>query len=190
MYPRIIEIDNSKLIELEQQKGALIEEGREFSRQIEALELEMGKINTRLEKEEAKVDIKDLKIISEKIGKQMDESLKYYREEIKKVQKDIFNRMKAKTDPKLREQYEELTKQKELLETERNKKALKAQKFKDRIVPLARKLMKPFLQNKYEDFYDIQLKDGKMVGQIFSHLDEFEKNFEKKQKEKYLLKSN
>ena len=65
-------------------------------------------------------------------------------------------------------------------EIERNKKALKAQKIKDRIIPIARRLLGEHLQNKYEDFYDIKLINGEMVGTIFSHLGEWNKAFDKK----------
>ncbi len=188
MYPRIIKLTDKNLLKLEQEKGQIIEEGRVITQKIESLEVEMGKIDVRLQKEEAKVDIKDLKEQGNKISKEMDVSVKYYTDEIKKIQQAIFDRMSEKTDSELRKQHEELKKQKEILETERNKKALKAQKFKDRIIPLARKLLKPHLENEYEDFYDIKLENGEIVGSIFSHLDEFEKNYQKRKKQQYLTK--
>lgn len=182
-YPRIIKVNDPKLLQLEQEKGKFIEEGRKISEQIEVVELEMGKIDTRLQKEEAKVDINDLKVKQADLTKQMADALTYFTAEIKKAQQEIFDRMAGKTDPALREQHKILQKQKEDLETERNKKALKAQKFKDRIIPLAQKLLRPHLQNDYEDFYDIRLENGEMIGTIFSHLDEFEKTYKKKKKD-------
>lgn len=181
-YPRTVILDHPKLISLETQKGQIIQEGREISQQIADVELEMGKIDIRLQAEEAKVDISDLKLQGDTIVSEMEEVAKGYANKIKAIEQQIYDRMKAQTNPELRTQHELLKKQKEELETARNKKALKAQKIKDRIIPIARRLLKGQLQNKYEDYYDIQLKDGKMIGTIFSHLDEWNKNFEEKLK--------
>lgn len=181
-YPRVITLNHPKLIKLEQEKGTIIEEGRAISQKIEEVELEMGKLDTRLQIEESKVDIKDLKLEGDGLVKEMEALIQEYTGKIKAIEVKIFDRMKANTDNKLREDHEVLAKQKEELENERNKKALKAQKIKDRIIPLARRVLAPHLENKYEDFYDIRLKDGVIVGTIFSHLNDWDKNFTEKLK--------
>jgi len=181
-YPRVITLTHPKLIKLEEEKGQLIQEGREVSKQIEDIELEMGKIDIRLQTEESKIDIKDLKAKGDGLVKEMEVLIKGYTDKVKDVEKAIYERMKEKTSPELRLKHESLTKEKEELEIERNKKALKAQKLKDRIIPLARRLMKPLLENDYEDYNDIKLENGVMVGTIFSHLDEFDKRYKEKLK--------
>lgn len=181
-YPRQVTIESPKLVKLEKEKGQLIEEGRAISEKIQEIELEMGKIDIRLQSEEAKVDISDLKAQGEAIVKEMEGIAKEYAEKIKAIEVQIFDRMKANTDPKLKQEYEGLKKQKETLETERNKKALKAQRAKDRIIPLARKLLAPFLTNDYEDFSEVKLEGEVIVGTIFSHLDDWDKRFKEKRK--------
>ncbi len=112
----------------------------------------------------------------------MEALIKDYTDKIKFIETQIFDRMKEQTSQEFRTQHEILAKTKAELETERNKKALKAQKIKDRIIPIARRLLGKHLQNEYEDFYDIQLKDGVLVGTIFSHLDEWNKKFKERMK--------
>lgn len=179
-YPRIITIKDQKLVKLERDKGTIIEEGRAISQKIADVELEMGKIDVRLQTAEAAVDVNDLKARGEELLKEMEAMGKKYMEQIKEVEQQIFDKMSANTDPTLRTEYAKLDKQKADLENERNKKALKAQKLKDRIIPMARRLMKPYLENKYEDFHDIRLEGDVMIGTIFSHLDEWNKRFEAK----------
>lgn len=180
IYPRQVTLDSPKLVKLEKQKGEIIEEGRSISKKIEEIELEMGKIDIRLQTEEAKVDVSDLKAQGDAIVKEMEIVAKGFADKIKAIEQQIYERMKAQTDPNLKEQYSLLEKTKESLETERNKKALKAQKIKDRIIPLARKLMAPYLESDYEDFSEIKLEDEKIVGTIFSHLDDWDKRFKEK----------
>jgi len=180
MYPRRVKLDHPKLLKLELEKGELIEQGREFSRQIEETELEMGKIDIRLQAQEAKVDVADLKEKGKAIIKDMDNVANEFKNKIQAVEKEIFERMSKQTDPELRKKHQELEKIKKDLETERNKKALKAQQIKDRIIPLTRRLMTPHLENDYEDIYDVKLENGEMIGTIFSHLADFETKFRKK----------
>jgi len=112
---------------------------------------------------------------------------KEYGEKIKAIEQSIYDRMKANTDPALKTEYETLKKTKESLETERNKKALKAQRTKDKIIPLLRRLLIPHLQNEYEDLQGAELIDGVVKGYIFSHLEEWDKRFKEKRK-KQLIK--
>ena len=75
-----------------------------------------------------------------------------------------------------------MTPQKQELETERNKIALSAQKFNDLIIPLSRDLIKPSLQDEYEDNDTIMIKDGEIVASIFSHLNDFKIQFNTRKK--------
>lgn len=179
-YPRKIILTHPKLLNLENEFGEQIRLGREISKQIEETELLMGKIDIRLQVEEAKVDVKDLRDKGNEIIKSMDGVAKEFADKIKGIEKEIFERMKANTDPLLRTKHEELDKQKKELETERNKKALKAQKIKDRIVPLSQRLIKPYLENKYEDLGGLDVINGQVIAKVISYLDEWDKAFEKR----------
>ena len=176
MYPRTIELENAKLTKLITDKGALVEKGRAVSEEIETLENEMALIDAMLQEEEKKVDISDILEKEKAVSARVDEAIK----EMQALKQEIFDRMTAQVpkEPKLR--YEEIKTLKEEKETERNKIALKAQKFNDKIIPLGRELMKPFLQDMYEDYDSLYLEDGKVIASIFSHLNEFKLNFKKK----------
>lgn len=176
MYPRTITIENAKLKELMLKKSELIKTGRATSEEIEKLEKEMAEIDVKLQEEEAKVDISDLNEKQKAIGAKVDEAIK----EMQEIKKEIFDRMMAQTPPELRTQYDELKKKKEDKENERNKIALKAQKFNDKIIPVGKELIKPFLKDMYEDYDSLSLEDGEIVATIFSHMHDFKVNFKKK----------
>lgn len=176
MYPKTITIENPKLKDLLTKKGALITLGRAKSVEIEEIEKEMSETDLKLQEEEGKVDIKDLDERAKVIGSKVDEAIK----EMEVVKQEIFARMMEQTNPELRTKYDELKKKKEELETERNKIALKAQKFNDKIIPLGREMMKPFLQDQYEDYDTLSLDGDEIVATIFSHLHDFKANFKKK----------
>lgn len=79
------------------------------------------------------------------------------------------------------EEGRELSKQIDVLENERNKKGLKIQKLKDKLIPLAQELAKPLLLNKYEDLETIDLdpETGKPTVNVFNHLEMWTENFDK-----------
>lgn len=81
--------------------------------------------------------------------------------------------MQQNVPRELTKKYEDKKKFKELKENERNKIALKVQKFKDLIIPLGQKIAMPYLQEEFEDFNDIRLENGQIVLEIFSHLEDF-----------------
>lgn len=176
MYPKNITIESPRLKTLLEKKGELIKIGRAKSEEIEATEAEMATTEQALIEEEKKVDIKDLDEKSKAIGTKVDEAIA----EMQEVKKEIFDRMMKQTNPELRTKYDELKKKKEELETERNKVALKAQKFNDKIIPLGKELMKPFLEDQYEDYDTLQLDGDEIVASIFSHLADFKNNYKRK----------
>jgi len=179
-YPRVVKFNDATLFELETKKAQLIEQGRALSKQIEDIELEMGKIDVRLQTQEAEVDIKDLKDKGNKIGVEMDNALNYFKKEMKEIQEQIFKRMAEKTDPRLRNDHKKLEQQKLELEKKRNKMALKAQSVKDRILSLVPRVAKQYLTDEFDDYYDLKLENGEMILRIFNHLEDFKTNFRKK----------
>lgn len=176
MYPKTVTIENPRLKDLLTKKGELITLGRAKSVEIEEVEKEMAETDLKLQEEEGKVDIKDLDEKARVIGAKVDEAIK----EMQVVKEEIFERMMKQTNPELRTKYDELKKKKEELETDRNKIALKAQKYNDKIIPIGREMMKPFLQDQYEDYDTLQLDGDEIVATIFSHLNDFKTNFKKK----------
>ena len=176
MYPKNVTIENDKLKNLMLEKSKLVDIGRAKSTEIEEIEKQMAETDVKIQEEEKKVNIDDLLEKEKVISAKVDEAIK----EMNVIKQEIYDRMMAQTPPELRSHHEELTKKKEDLETERNKIALKAQKYNDKIIPISREMMKPFLTDQYEDYDSLYLEDGEIVATIFSHLADFKTNFKKK----------
>jgi len=176
MYPKTVQIENDKLKNLLIKKGELINIGRKKSDEIEQLEKEMNETDLKVQEEEKKVDIDDI-LVQEKV---LTQAVEQAIESMKELKKEIYNRMISQVPKELHEKYEELKKKKENLEEERNKIALKAQKYNDKIIPLAKDLMKPFLEDQFDDYDTLQLEGDEIVATIFNHLVDFKNNFKKK----------
>lgn len=178
MYPKIITIVNEKLSDLLTKKGVLSDKVLAACDEIEAIEKSMEKIDTKIQKEEKKVDISDILEKEKVLSKQVDKAILKMNE----YKQEIHDRMTMQVPGELKKEYEELEANKEKKETERNKTALKAQKYNDKIIPLGRKMIKPLLTDMYEDFESLVLKDGEIVATIFSHMNDFKKNFKNNKK--------
>lgn len=176
MYPRTITISNDKLKDLMLKKSEIIKKGIGVSEEIERLEKEMEETDVKIQEEEKKVDVKDLDEKAKLAIEKVNEAIK----EMDEIKKEIYDRMKKQVPPELGIKYEELKKTKEDKETERNKFALKAQKYNDKIIPIGKEMMKPFLKDIYEDYDSLYIEDGEIVATIFSHLNDFKINFKKK----------
>ena len=176
---RIIKIDNPKLKKLIIDKADLVTAVRSKSEEVEKLENQMHEVDLKIQAYEKTVDISDLKDRGDKIAKRMDTCLM----ELKAVEADIYARMKKDAPQELYTEYESLKKQKEDMETERNKIALKVQKHKDKIIPMAQKIMKPLLENEFEDYAGIDVIEGELEATIFNHLDDFKEKFLKTKKQ-------
>jgi seryl-tRNA synthetase len=177
MYPKAITIENDKLKNLLEKKSELIMKGRGVSEEIEKLETEMAEIDKQIQDEEKKVDVTDLDEKAKVLIEKVNEAIK----EMDEIKKEIYDRMMNQVPPELHTKYDELNKAKEEKDLERNKIALKAQKYNDKIIPISREMMQPFLEDIYEDYDTLYLEDGEIVATIFSHLDDFKKNFKRKQ---------
>jgi phenylalanyl-tRNA synthetase alpha subunit len=176
MYPRKITIEDAKLKKLLTEKAELIVMGRAKSTEIEKLEAEMEILDNQMKEVQKSIDISDLKEKGNLIGERMEQCIK----EMKDLETEINARLKEKSPTELLEKYDTTKTQKEDLETERNKIALKAQKYNDKVIPLGRKLMKPYLEDSFDDFDTIRIEDGEIVASIFNHLNDFKTNFKKK----------
>lgn len=178
MYPKNIELKDDKLKSLLEAKGELITKGRAVSEEIEKLEKEMAEIDAQLVEAEKEIDISDIDANAQDITNRFN-ALK---EEMDEVNRRVRERLVSKVPRKLRNDYDEKATKKKELEEERNKIALKAQKHNDKIIPIVKKLLKPYLTNEFEDFGSVKVEDGVVKGEIYSHLEEFKKSFLAKNK--------
>ena len=173
-YPRTIRLDNEKLRKLISEKEELVLQGREKSMEIDAVQGEMDRINEELKTAEKAVDISEFKQESEELTKQYNEIM----EKMNVLNERARAKIKENTPQALRDQYDEANKKKGDLEFERNKIALKANQKRDKIIPLGQKLMRPFLEDHYDDYDTLRLENGEIVATIFNHVDDFKKLFE------------
>lgn len=176
MYPKIITLENEKLSKLLTEKSELVTTGRAISEEIEKLEAEMQQIDDEMKKIEKTVDISSFKVREQEITSKVEVAI----QEMEQVQKEIKELMVAAIPAELGSRYETLKEEKDKKENERNKIALKVQKYNDKIIPQGRKLMKPYLEDNYDDYDTISLQNGKIVASIFNHIEDFKANFKKK----------
>ncbi len=176
MQIRSVVIDDSKLKKMLEEKNEMIILGRNVSQDIEDIETEMSQIDAQIKDLESKVDISDL----DKEAQALTDEANAWMEKMNGVQKKVFERLKAAIPSDLNDKYAQKIKEKEAKENERNKIALKVQKWKDKIIPLTQKISKPLLADEFEDFSEITLENGEATLKIFNHLEEWKENFNKK----------
>ncbi len=174
---RNITIENDKLKKLLADKGELINEGRATSEEIEKLEKQLEDIDKEVQEIEKKVDTADLE-------KEATSATENFNEAVRRmdlIKQEIYNRMAKLVPEELSKRYEDTKKTIEELEIKRNKIALKAQKFTDKIIPLARKEMAKFIKDEFEDYESLTLENGIIKGIIFNQVEEFKANYRKRQ---------
>jgi len=177
-YPRRIVLDNEKLTRLLKEKADMIVEGRKVSEDIEAIEADIDAIDKKVLEIEATVQTDDLKAEAEELTKEFNAVMSKMEDNRKKVRE----RMMEIVPQELRDEFKAKKDEKGELEQVRNKVALKVQKWNDKIIPLARKLMKPYVEDVFEDYDTIRVENGEVVCTLFSHLDDFKKRFLEKKK--------
>lgn len=180
-YPKTVKLEDSKLKNLLEKKAEMIMQGREISQEIEEIEKEMSQTDKEIQKIEQTVDVSDLKKMAESITKEFNTITKRMEE----LNVEIRRRALKKVPHTLIDKYKELEEVKSKKEKERNKLALKAQKFKDLIIPLARRNMQPHLQDEFDDYYGLVLENDEVVGTIFNHKLDFEQGFRERRNERY-----
>lgn len=177
-YPRTVILADPKLTRLLKEKADMIIEGRKVSEDIEAKEGEMDVIDKEVQAVEATVDLVDLRAEAEQLTIEFNAVM----DKMEKNQKKVRERMNEVVSQEFKDKYDIKKKEKEELENGRNKIALKVQKWNDKIIPLARKVMASFLQNEYEDYDTLRIENGEVVGTIFNHLEDWKKVFFSKKK--------
>jgi len=173
----MITIKDKKLVEMLKQKEALVIEGRNISKILEAIERDIEKCETEERKITAEVEPKELAEEAEAMKKEIDALIKKF----EKVANEITKTKLDAIPKELADKHKDLMKKREERERERNKVALKIQKIKDRIVPKIAAIVKPQL-NEYEDVETAVVKNDEIVIKTFSYLEEWKKAFNAKKK--------
>lgn len=171
----MITLDNPKLHDLIVTKDALVTDGRAVSQKIEAIDTKIKVFEEKEKKITAKVI--PPKELTDKGDALVVEITKKHTE-LQKIA-DAINKSKLDAIPEdMKNDHKQLLKDKEVLERDRNKIALKVQKVKDKIIPIVQKEVKPLLQE-YDDIETAKTKDGKVVIATFNHLEDFKSKFHK-----------
>jgi chromosome segregation ATPase len=170
MSTRIVKLDDPKLKKLIVEKEGFVNEGRKVAGEIDLIKESQKSVEQKLVEEESKVDVSEFdKALLDK----RDEMLALLKLS-QRLERQRYDHILKNTPQELRDQYDQLEKQKEKKEQELNKLGHKVQKVKDRIIPIIHKLGKPHLEDEFEDFSTSKLDDtGTPVIEIYSRLEEW-----------------
>lgn len=171
----MIIIDNKRLHDYIVQKDKLVDDGRAISRQIETLEVKIKRFEDKEKKITAKI-VPPVELTDK--GDAMAKELERLSAELGKIA-DQINQSKLDAIPEeMKNEHMQLLKDKEALERDRNKIALKVQKIKDKVIPIVQKEVKPLLKE-YDDIETAKVKDGKVVINTFNYLEDFKAKFKR-----------
>lgn len=171
----MIEIENKKLHDLIVTKDNLVDVGRSISAKIDKKEIEIKGYQDKEKKITGSVKPDPaLKARGDELAKLVEDTVK----ELEKIGKKIEAQKLAAVPQDLRDKHLTAMKEREQLERELNKTALKVQKVKDRIIPMVQKIVKPLL-NEYDDTETVQTKNGKVIIKTFNYLEDFKAKFKK-----------
>jgi len=171
----MIILKNKKIVSYLTEKEQLVNEGRRISKEIVKIEKEIASLDKKEKKITEKVNPAELIEQGEKLKAEINVKIG----ELQKISDQIGDAKIKAIPEKMVKRHYALRGDKEQLERERNKLALKVQKIKDRVIPLIKKEVTPLLQE-YEDIEKVDVKKGEAVVTLFNHLEEFKRNFKKK----------
>jgi len=168
-------LENRRVFDYITQKDELVTEGRKISGEIDKLEVKIKRFEIMEKRVTGKViPPKELTDRGDDLVKQATKMEQEIEEIVQKI-----NDFKLEAVPKeMKEKHLALLKDREVLERDRNKIALKVQKVKDRLIPIIQKEVKPLL-GEYDDIETAKAKDGKVEISTFNRLEEFKKTFKK-----------
>ena len=170
-----IVIEDKTVIKLLTEQDQIVSDGREVSKEIDALQKEIDKLTEKEMKLTAKVEPQDLI----KRGDELKEVINKHIAELEEVAQEIKKQKLAAIPKEIQDKHLKLNSDREKLEVKRNKLALKVQKIKDRLIPKLQKHTKGHLEE-FEDLLSAELKDGKAVVEKFSHLTEWKRMWNEK----------
>lgn len=172
-------LEDTMLVGWLQDKDRLVKEGREVSKKLDEV---MKGIVEYEEKEKALTE----KVVPQKLIDEGNALRDKINEEVKELEKigNAIREEKLKAIPEeMKTAHLALSGEREKLEEERNKIALKVQKIKDRLVPRLQKLCVKHL-GEYEDLMtaDLDSTGEHVVVQKFSHLQEWKRAYAERAK--------
>lgn len=172
----MITLDSKKLHDYIVDKDTLVFEGRKISGKIDEIERKIAVFEKKEKEITGKTKPnKELKEEGDKLAKSIETTIKRLEEIGNAIQQK-----KLEAIPKeMKEEHQGLMKEREKLERDRNKIALKVQKIKDVLVPLVQKACKPLLKE-YEDIETAKAVDGKVMINTFNHLEDWKRKFKSK----------
>ncbi len=166
-------LENKKLHDLILDKDVLVAGGRKISQSIEFLEKRILRYQEKEKAITGKVEAP--KELSER-GDFLSKKIEEYINALEKIAKEIKEAKMSAVPKDMIEEHQKLLVEKEQLERERNKVALKVQKIKDKIIPVVQKYVKPLL-GEYDDIETAKAEGGKITITTFNHLDQFREKF-------------
>lgn len=173
----MITLENPRLAKLISEKDALVTEGRNITKTIEAIEAKIK--NFELKEKAITGKVRPDPVLLEK-GNKLTEEINAKIEELNKIGKAIEDEKLAAIPKQMEKDHKDLMKVREGLERDRNKIALKIQKIKDKVVPIIQKEVKPFLLNEFDDIETAKAKGGKVEISTFNHVEDFKSKFRKR----------
>jgi predicted nucleic acid-binding Zn-ribbon protein len=171
----MITLENKKIHDLIVEKDRLVEEGRAASRALEDLQKKITGYENKERAITSKVKVKDL----EERGNVLNDECQKKFEELQKIIEQIEKKRLEAIPKDIKDEHMALLKEREKMERDLNKIALKVQKVKDRVVPLIQKEVTPLLKE-YDDIETAKTKDGKVLIATFNHVDDFKSKFKKR----------
>jgi len=171
----MITLDNQRLHDYIVEKDAIVKAGRGISRQIEDIERRVKAFEEKEKKITAKI-VPPQELVDK--GDALVKQITALNTELTKIATEINDSKLSAIPKEMKDEHMALLKEKEQLERDRNKMALKVQKIKDKIIPVVQKVVKPLLKE-YDDIETAQTKDGKVVIKTFNYLDDFKKKFKR-----------
>jgi hypothetical protein len=172
---RIITIGDKKVRDYLTAKDECVIEGRKLSAKIEIIDLKLEKNKDKQRKYTAECTPKTLIAEGNVLSRRIEKDLTHLEE----IQREV-HKLKVQNIPEaVGTEYEDLKKQKEDLEIERNKAAIKTQKLKDRLVPIVKRHIRPQL-GEFEDMETVELNGDVIEVKVFDHVEDFKTKFAEK----------
>ncbi len=170
----MIELDNKKIKDFLLQRDELVKTGRQISVDIEKIEDKIRVFESKEKMITSKIKpSKEHVELGQKLTDEINEKIK----ELEKLGNDIDNAKLAAIHADMKKEHLSLMDEKEKLERERNKVALKVQKIKDRMVPLIQKEVKPLLKDEFDDIETAIIEDGKVIIKTCNYLADWKRTF-------------
>lgn len=173
-----IRIKDKKLVEMVKDKEAMVNEGREISKRMEAIDTELEELKEK-EKEYTSALVPEELLAK---GNAIKDEINAKVEELQKISEEVTKLKLANIPAEVKEKHVALAKEKDTLEKQLNKIGLKIEKFKSRYIPKIQKLAQPQLTDEFDDLETANLDGDEIVVTTFSHLELWKERFRQNRK--------